>query len=415
VVLLFFRTLLGDVRFERGALFWPIAAFTSFVLIGFGYGLATGGDRNAAVWEARPLFYLPIFYILCVNFFTSRRDYMRLAWQALLAMSIESLLAIQYFSTLDEAVRRRLESLLSHQSAMHMNMVFVFLIASLTIPGIRRGTRWMVVVCAIPITWVYLLSQRRAAIVSLAVAIVLLGVVLWRLNRKALLRAGPIFVVLVAGYVGAFWNNTGIAGFPAQAIKTVIAPGSVPEEDQSSDAYRDIENYDLYFTIRSEPLTGVGFGQRFYRPIPLPDISFFPFYEYIPHNSVLWIWLKMGVGGFFVTMLMFAKSLRLGLRTTLRMRKGNEAVIAFVAFSFLPMYLVFTYVDISWDGRSMMLVAIAMAVAGQFADLPRHAGELPDVGDDGGEVPGVRVDGRPRLDPPPAAVAELVGSRRVVE
>ena len=48
-------------------------------------------------------------------------------------------------------------------------------------------------------------------------------------------------------------------------------------------------------TIKAKPITGLGFGQRFYRPFPLPDISFFPFYEYMPHNSVLWIWIKTGV------------------------------------------------------------------------------------------------------------------------
>ena len=83
-----------------------------------------------------------------------------------------------------------------------------------------------------------------------------------------------------------------------------------PRRDASSDLYREIENFDLVYTIRAEPLTGVGFGKPFYQPAPLPDISFFVFYRYIPHNSVLWIWLKMGFVGFVAMFFVIAAALR---------------------------------------------------------------------------------------------------------
>ena len=69
--------------------------------------------------------------------------------------------------------------------------------------------------------------------------------------------------------------------------------------------YRTVENLDINATINAKPLTGLGFGQKFYRPFPLPDISFFLFYEYIPHNSILWIWIKTGVGGFVAMLFLF--------------------------------------------------------------------------------------------------------------
>jgi hypothetical protein len=39
---------------HRGRLFWPLTAFSATVLVGFAYGIGTGGDRYVAVWEIRP-------------------------------------------------------------------------------------------------------------------------------------------------------------------------------------------------------------------------------------------------------------------------------------------------------------------------------------------------------------------------
>ena len=75
----------------------------------------------------------------------------------------------------------------------------------------------------------------------------------------------------------AFWTSTGGIGFGAQALKSVIAPEQLSEADRNSDLYRQIEAYDIWYTIRSNELFGIGFGRRFLRPIALPDISFFVF------------------------------------------------------------------------------------------------------------------------------------------
>ena len=67
-------------------------------------------------------------------------------------------------------------------------------------------------------------------------------------------------LIILSGYVGAFWNSTGSAGFPAQTIKTLIAPGSAATDDTNSDLYRMAETYNLVYTIRLTPLLGLGLG-----------------------------------------------------------------------------------------------------------------------------------------------------------
>ena len=82
---------------------------------------------------------------------------------------------------------------------------------------------------------------------------ILVGAVLrWRDRRRFWLVA-PVAVAFAVGYLGAFWNASGMAGFPAEAAKSVIAPDQQSETDKASDLYRDIENYDILFTIKSKP------------------------------------------------------------------------------------------------------------------------------------------------------------------
>jgi O-antigen ligase len=206
--------------------------------------------------------------------------------------------------------------------------------------------------------------------VALAAALLLLAILLSRLNPRLLRKVAPFVIVLTIGYVGAFWNNESLAGFPAQAIKTVISPSQVDQKDQSSDGYRTVENLDIHATIQAKPLTGLGFGQKFYRPFALPDISFFPFYEYMPHNSVLWFWVKTGVAGFVALLFLFGSTIRSGVRTALELPPGRDVVLATAALSYVVMYLIYAYVDVAWDARSMVCIALVTAICADYVRLP---------------------------------------------
>lgn len=372
VVAVLLRLLLdrGATRFVRGRLFWPFMAFLGFLLIGFVFGIATGGDRYVAIWELRPILYLPILYVLVTNLFTSRVQYRRLAVVMVVALFIHSILALLLYSSLSATERDGLESLIGHASAIEMNVVILLALAVFLLPGSPRAARILLPLAATTITVVWLISQRRAAVVALAAALLLLGLMMWKVNRRLLRRIAPFLAVLVVGYLGAFWNNEGIVGFPAQALKAVISPTQVGEKDQSSDGYRIVENLDIMATIHAKPITGLGFGQRFYRPFPLPDISFFPFYEYLPHNNVLWMWIKTGIGGFVALLYLFGSAIRHGTRSVLRLPPGPDRLVVFAAVSYVIMYLLYAYVDVAWDARSMVCVAVAMALCADLRWLP---------------------------------------------
>ena len=142
-----------------------------------------------------------------------------------------------------------------------------------------------------------------------------------------------------------------------------------PHATTSSDAYRELENFDLVNTIRSERLTGVGFGKPFYQPAPLPDINFV-FARYIPHNSVLWIWLKMGFLGFVALFLVIAVAIRAGVRAALTLPTGAALAVTIGALAFIVMFFVFAYVDLVWGTKTCLFLAVCMATC---VNMPRLA------------------------------------------
>ncbi len=357
-------------RLRRGALFWPLMIFLGFVLVGIFRGKFLGaGDTRIALFESRPLLYLPLVYVLITNLLTTRRQYRILLLLAFSAIAIQSVFALSYYNGLSDEKREVLESLSEHSATIHMNALFMFFLAILLLKC-RKELRWFVAALIPTVAWAYFLSQRRAAMIALFVGLALLAVVLFYRRRRVFWFFAPISAILTIGYLGATWNAGGAVGLPAQAVKTVLFPNQLSAVDRSSDLYRKIEAYDLWFTIQQNKVLGVGFGQKFLHPAPLPDISFFEFWEYIPHNSVLWIWLKMGFLGFVATLFLFGRAMQIGAASLLKVRTPEHVAIVFVGVAYVVMFLVFAYVDIAWDVRSTVFLAVAFALCGDFARAP---------------------------------------------
>jgi O-antigen ligase len=376
-------------RFKRGALFTPLMIFTGLVIVGFFRGKFLGsGDTRVALFEVRPLLYLPLVYILVTNLLTTRRQYKLLLLLAFSSVAIQSIFALSYYRALPNEEREVLESLSEHSATIHMNALFVFLLA-LVLLKCRRELRWYVAFLVPTVVYAYLLSQRRAAMIALFVGVAVVAAVLFHRRRRMFWFFTPAAIVVAIGYLGATWNASGALGLPAQAVKTVLFPDQLGGADRSSDLYRQVEAYDLWFTIRDQPALGVGFGQKFLHPAALPDISFFEFWEYIPHNSVLWIWLKTGFVGFVAMLFLFGRAVQLGARSVLAVRSAEQAAIVITGLTYVIMFLVFAYVDIAWDVRSTVFLALALALCADFepardaarqpADLHVHTRQLATV------------------------------------
>jgi hypothetical protein len=347
---------------RRGVLFRPLAVFVGFMAFGLMIGLTRGGNSNAAFWECRAIAYLPVVYILLMNLFERRQQYVRLYWLIMTAILINSVIALMFERTLSIPEKEGLESLVAHGATLPMNAMVVLVGASWLLHVRSAAYRLLLPLMAVPVVVVYLMSQRRAAIVALIAGLIILGLLLFWTRRRLFWKVAPVILLLGTVYTAAFWHDeSSLAGFPAQAVKSVVAPDDVSERNQSSDLYRIVEKQDVLATIRSSPIIGIGFGVPFLRPYPLPSINPFLLEPYMPHNSILWVWMKAGIGGFLAMLYLFGRSMRAGARAVLRAGGRGYGAITLTSTAFVVMYAVFAYVDIAWDAQNVVLLGVAMA------------------------------------------------------
>jgi O-antigen ligase len=356
--------------FERGALLWPVMAFAGLAAVGFAVGVGTGGDLNVALWEVRPIAYVPLLYVLATNLFTSRRQYRMLLAVAVAAIALESIHALYVIFTASGPEADRLAGLgyLEHSASLHANTLIVWLAAMAAVGERAFGTKLALATVAIPVGIAYLYAERRSAVVALLAALLLVAIVLHRHRRAAFWVIVPLASLLLGLYLVAFWNVDGPIGLPAQAIKSTIAPSQLTPADMSSDFYRRVETHNLIETIRLNPVLGQGFGHRFIQFLPLPYIPFV-WADYLPHNSVLWIWMNMGAAGFVAMLYLFGAAIGTGARATMQLRSRDGAALALTGTLFIVMYAIYAYVDIAWDIGSMVLLGIILALIGNVDRL----------------------------------------------
>jgi O-antigen ligase len=94
----------------------------------------------------------------------------------------------------------------------------------------------------------------------------------------------------------------------------------------------------------------------------MPDISFFIWWEYITHNSILWIWIQTGVGGFVSVIFLIGMAMIVGVRVLWRMPGGDLSAFALMAMLYIVMHFIFAYVDMSWEAQSMIYVGTMMGL-----------------------------------------------------
>ena len=343
-----------------GPLFWPALLFMGMIAFGLVYGIGRGGNVNVALWEARASFDLPLLLVLVSNLVRARGQLNSLLWAIVLGVFVKGIAGDLFFLVELQGSLGGREAIAEHGASIHLNALFVFAVSAWLYrasPAKRIALPLMSLVAVLT----YMMNQRRASYIALVLALLFVAVELYRVNRAVFWRLIPALALIAVAYVAAFWNSTSPLGQPVRAIRSVIAPAQGGRDDLSN-VYRLIENINTNYTIHRVPLTGVGFGQKFFVIVPLPDISFFVWYEYITHNSVMWIWMKAGALGFFALLLLIGMGLSSGARATRRMPVGDLSAITLTATLYILMHFVFAYVDMSWDNPGMLMVGVMLGV-----------------------------------------------------
>jgi O-antigen ligase len=347
----------GSLHVPHSALSRSIGVFLLVVMVGFGIGLSHGGSFRWAIWEIRPFVYLGAMFWLSASLLDTRRALRAVLWTLVLGSGFKALQGLKIYIPARHLTPRP-DAILGHEEAFFFGL-FIFLTLCLWIFEQRGALRTTATALLPAVLLANLANTRRTSWAILALGLVALIVVAYQTlphRRPLLRRLGVVVLIGSALYFPAFWNNDSTVGQPAHAIHSQIKPNA---RDKSSDLYRTQETANLLYNIRQSPNLGKGFGVPIRYALRISNISSIdPMIAYVPHNGVLYIWMRLGIAGEAVFLMVIAAAI---IRAVELARVGDQELALFgtLTVSAIVAYLVMGYNDM---GFTWFRIALCMGV-----------------------------------------------------
>ena len=358
------------VRWPEGRIVTAYVVYVLVVVSGELHGLVSGGDLKTSLWEIRPQIYGFVVFILATTQIQDRTQLKRLALFFLLAVFAKALIGdFRYYVTLKGDLGGGFE-VLAHEDSYFLGLFVTAGLAGLIWLKNRRFAVLMSLGSGLALL-AMLANSRRAGVYALAGAIavvVLLAHPFEPSLRKRIAWLSVLTLIAGIGFIGYAWNKE--YGVQAQLVRPIRSVFDPSARDFSSDIYRTAETANIRFTFRTSPIIGVGFGSPFYIVYPMADISnIYPFWNVIPHNSLLWVGMRMGTVGFIAFWGLIGFGVLAGF-DIMRTRRDplTRAVVAF-ALAAIAAEIAVGYTDLQLESdRNLIFVG---AVLGVLNMMPR--------------------------------------------
>lgn len=320
-------------------------------------GIMSGGNWNISLWELRPQVYGFVLFLLTSTLVRTRRDVVTIAVVFLACATFKAALGFnRYFFVLHQDLNGR-EAILGHEDSYFLLLFAVAFVVSLI--WARRRKVVLPMLLLTPLATITMLeNQRRVAMVALwgaIVVVVVMAIFLEPRLRKGLIIVTTVVVVAFIGFVQAEWNQeNGLAGQIVRPVHAMV--GQVDQRDYLSDLYRINENADLITTYATSPVIGYGFGKPMLVPFPLADIAQQdPFWQYITHNSILWIGMRMGMIGMAAFWALIGMIVMQGIRMARAQTDPFLRGVAVFALAAVAAQLVVGYGDLQMEAQRNMV------------------------------------------------------------
>lgn len=363
------------VRWPSGRL---VAAYGIYLVVVLGaevHGLLSGGDLKTSLWEMRPQVYGFVLFILTTTLIEDRRQLERVALIFLLAAAAKALIGdYRYFVTLGGKLGVQ-QDVLAHEDSYFLAILIVSGLAALI--WLRRRLTVVLIAAVTPLALVAMLANsRRAGVYALAAAVIVTLVLAYRFEpplRKTLAFASVVMVVAAIVFIGYAWDKQ--YGIQAQLVRPVRSLIDPTQRDFLSDQYRTAENANLRLTFQSSPLIGVGFGSPYLMAYPMADISrIYPLWNVIPHNSLMWVGMRMGAIGFVAFWGLIGLAILQGFYVLGRSRDPLIRAVAAVAIAAVVAEIMVGYGDLQLESyRNLIFLGATLGILNRISQMPEVA------------------------------------------
>jgi hypothetical protein len=365
---LFRNVYLRTVSVRGGVLFLPILFYICCVGVGWINGMATGGDFKLSLQEVRAQFYFFIAYLMAFNMVRDSRQVDRLWWITALCIGLKGILyTFRRYVTIggqplpDQGVG-------SHEEAFFFD-IYVVQLLILTICGLHPKMRILLWLLLPTVILGNLATNRRSGTAAMIIAVpYLLAAAFYALPKRRVVVSVIVALLAIIGppYYAIFKNSDSAIAQPARAIRSQFQPD---QRDLDSDQYRIAENACQMATITQNGVTlliGYGYGKRMLHAVPIADISAdYEWWDLLPHNQVLWVWMRTGTLGFFAFWMMISSIVVYCCRI-LRSQTADISVKAasMTAMTTIGMLMIFGLLDLQLSCfRDMIFAGMWVGVA----------------------------------------------------
>jgi O-Antigen ligase len=333
------------------------------ILLIWGHGLLrTGADFRFSLWQVFRVIYLPCVFLLYCAGVRGPSDSRTFGIALVVAALIKAAIAA-YVRHLFPDLLKVPHATIHADSMLFTDAFLILLVMFFERPSVRN---LLLGLATLPLlTWGMIANNRRLAWVELLAALIVLYFVTPLTHLKKRIAQGvALSLPIIAAYVAVGWNSGSRVFAPVRTIRSVM-----DSEADSSTRWRDMENYNLYYTIKTHPLLGTGFGHGYDEVVRLPDISKdYELYRYAPHNSILGLLAYSGLVGFTAIWLFVALGVFFAVRTYRFSATPRDRTTALTTVGMLVAYLVHCYGDMglgTW--ASVFTVAPALALVAKQA------------------------------------------------
>jgi hypothetical protein len=348
----------------------PLVKLAYLSLAGTAYvelsGLLRGGNFSMSLWQIDKVMYLPIIFLLWQQGLRGSKDLPGLARVLLAAATVRACLAIYVSRTVVMPNDPKGEGILPYATSHHDSILFAAAATLLMALVIQRAGRWApkLAIVLLPILIGGMLANNRRMVwVQIGIVfITLFFVTPPNATKRKLKKIAWALSPLVALYIMVGWNSPTGVFKPVATIRSVVEPAT-----DASSMTREIENYNLMYTLKQYPILGTGYGNGYWEIVPLPPMGY-PLERYCPHNSLLGLWVYSGLIGYTMMTLLWAAGVFFGMRALSAAKAPIDRAAALLGFGTVLIYLVQCWGDIglgSWTG--VFITSAGIAVAGKLA------------------------------------------------
>lgn len=367
-----------NLRFDRGTLMRPLGLYMLMVLVGEAYGLESGGNFTLSLWEVRSQIYMLMAYLLACNLVRTWTEVSTIINIFMVGTGLKGLQGVfRYYVSLHGNLHS-VESILPHEQSFFFNLFIIMAAILFLYDGPRRLKRIALVLLPFVVI-AALANQRRAAVLALLVGalFLLLGTAAaYPRRRKIVAIVLLILAAVLPIYYEAYKNSQGLIGEPAHAISSAFTPD---QRDASSNLYRVNEDKDLMATMQTSPIIGFGYGKEFLTPFPLADISgSYVFYKLMPHDSILWVWMRLGTVGYLLFWFLIGSAIIQAARLARLLRDPYLKGIAMFCTITIVQEVIFGYLDLQWTNyRNLIIIGVLFAVIGRLHAVVSVGAQVP--------------------------------------